>query len=55
MTAKRSRPGKPGFVSYTMVLSIGIFLTLLTVYTYKRAMNAHAVQSSVQLRTDYSE
>lgn len=55
MNAKRPRPGKPGYVSYAMVLSTGMFLTLLTVYTYKRAMNAHAVQSSVQLRADYSE
>jgi hypothetical protein len=38
-----------------MVLSTGVILTLLTVYTYRRAMNTHAVQSSVQLRTDYSE
>ena len=50
-----SRPGKPGFVSYFLVLSTGIILTLLTVYTYRRALNAHAVQSNVQLRSDYSE
>lgn len=50
-----SRPGKPGFVSYVLVLSTGMILTLLTVYTYRSAMNAHAVQSNVQLRTDYSE
>jgi hypothetical protein len=55
MTARHSRPGKPGYVSYFMVLSTGIILTLLTVYTYRRAMNNHAVQSSVQLRADYSE
>jgi len=50
-----SRPGKPGFISYFLVLSTGIILTLLTVYTYRRALNAHAVQSNVQLRSDYSE
>jgi hypothetical protein len=55
MNAKRTRPGKPGYISYFMVLSTGIILTLLMVHTYRRAMNTHAVQSSVQMRTDYSE
>jgi hypothetical protein len=55
MTTQRPRTGKPGYVSFFMVLSTGLILTLLTIYTYRRAMNAHAVQSSVQLRTDYSE
>jgi len=55
MNTRHSRPGKPGYVSYFMVLSTGIILTLLTVHTYRRAMNTHAVQASVQLRADYSE
>ena len=55
MKTTRNRPFKPGYVSYFVVLSTGIILTLLTVYTYRRAMNAHAVQSEVQLRIDYSE
>ncbi|HSP44062.1 MAG TPA: hypothetical protein VLO11_14405 [Luteolibacter sp.] len=49
------RRGKPGYVSYFMVLSTGVILTLLSIYTYRRAMNAHAVQSDIQLRIDYSE
>lgn len=55
MKPSPSRHGKPGFISYVMVLSTGIILTLLMVHTYRRAVNAHAVQSDVQLRTDYSE
>jgi len=55
MKTAPSRTGKPGFVSYVLVLSTGVILTLLSVYTYRRAMNAHTVQSAVQMRTDYSE
>jgi hypothetical protein len=54
-TTTSSRRGKPGYVSYFVVLSTGLILTLLSVYTYRRAMNAHAVQSEIQLRIDYSE
>jgi hypothetical protein len=50
-----SRRGKPGYVSYVLVLVTGIILTLLTVYTYRRAMNAQSVQSTIQLRMDYRE
>ncbi len=50
-----SRSGKPGYISFLLVLSTGIILSLLTVYTYRRAMNAHAVHAGVQLRTDYRE
>lgn len=50
-----SRRGKPGYVSYVLVLVTGIILTLLTVYTYRRAMNAQSVQSAIQLRMDYRE
>lgn len=49
------RRGKPGYVSYVLVLSTGMILTLLMVYTYRRALDGHAVQGQVQLRNDYSE
>jgi hypothetical protein len=55
MKTAPARSGKPGYISYCLVLSTGIILTLLSVYTYRRAMNAHAVQASIQLRTDYRE
>jgi hypothetical protein len=44
-----------GYVSFLLVLSTGAVLTLLTVFAYRRAMAAHAVQSQVQLRVDYNE
>ncbi len=55
MKSSASRSGKPGYVSYFLVLSTGMILTLLMIYTYRRAMNAHTVQSNVQLRVDYAE
>jgi len=55
MKTPRPRFHKPGYVSYFLVLSTGIILTLLTVHTYRRAMGAHATQSTVQLRMDYME
>ncbi len=49
------RPGKPGFMSYSIVLATGVTLTLLTVYAYRQMIHSHAVQANVQLRADYSE
>ena len=49
------RRGKPGFVSYLLVLTTGAILTVLMVLTYRRAMNAQAVQKNVQMSVDYSE
>ena len=50
-----NRNRRRGFASYILVLSTGAFLSLLLVFTYRRAMAAHTVQSQVQLRTDYRE
>lgn len=55
MKTSLRRFGKPGFVSYTVVLSTGLILTLMAAYAYKRAINAHTVQNKVQLRSDYAE
>ena len=55
MITSSSRPGKPGFISYVLVLSTAAILTLLTVSAYRRAMAAHEIQGKVQLRADYSE
>lgn len=55
MITSTTRPGKPGFVSYVLVLMTGLILTLLMVFTYRQAIATHEVQAKVQLRTDYSE
>ncbi len=44
-----------GYISFVLILSTASVLTLLTVYAYKRAINAQDVQKQVQLRVDYSE
>jgi hypothetical protein len=45
--------GARGYVSYAMVLSIGMILVLLMAYAYKSASRTQAIQASVQLRNDY--
>lgn len=49
------RPGKPGFVSYVVVLTTGLMLTLMAAYAYRRAISGQTVQNKVQLRSDYAE
>ena len=44
-----------GFISYVLVLTSGLTLTLLTVAAYRRAMQAHTVQKEGQLRVDYAD
>lgn len=55
MKTTHTRAGKSGYVSYVLVLSTGIVLTLLTVYFYRSTMNAAAAQATVQLQADYAE
>ena len=55
MTSISNRRGKPGFVSYVLVLTLGGILTLLMVMTYRRASSGMAVQKNVQLNLDYGE
>ncbi|MEI7910410.1 MAG: hypothetical protein WCK77_12295 [Verrucomicrobiota bacterium] len=44
-----------GYVSFLLVLSMGMLLTLLMVFAYKRASTSHSIQSTVQLQVDYAE
>lgn len=46
------RAGRPGFISYVLVLSTGIMLTLLMIFAYRNASSAMDTQARVQLRTD---
>ena len=46
MNTPPTRRGKPGFVSYVLVLATGAILTLLMVFTYRRAMDGQAVQNT---------
>jgi hypothetical protein len=51
------RPGhlKPGYVSYVIVLTTGLMLTLMTMSAYRNAAASQVVQSETQLRVDYAD
>ena len=55
MRTSRQRTGKPGYVSYLLVILTGSTLMLMMVHAHRRALHAHQVQSYVQLGTDYTE
>lgn len=55
MRTQRSRPGKPGYISYAMVLATGAFMLLLTIHAYRRAIASNQTQARTQLRVDYVE
>lgn len=44
-----------GFVSYVLVLGMGLVLTLLTISAYQRATLAHKVQTETQIRVDFAD
>ena len=55
---KTARPPKRlrrGFVSYVLVLTTGVVLTILMISAYKRAASAQQVQKESQIRVDYAE
>lgn len=55
MKTSCKRSGSRGYVSYVMVISTGVILTMLMMFGFRRAMQSQSVQSDVQLRLDYSE
>lgn len=55
MITSRHRKGKPGFVSFLLVLTAGMIALTLTIYTYRQAIASHEVAATVQLRNDYGE
>ncbi len=55
MKTSPSRHAKAGYISTLLVLSTGSILSILTLYAYRAAIAAQAVQTQVQLRVDYSE
>ena len=55
MKTSPTKRWKSGFVSYVVVISTGVVLTLLTVYAYRQAVRSRSVQAKAQLRVDYAE
>jgi len=54
-TASTRRPTPAGFVSYVLVLSTGLMLTLLMFFAYRGALLSQSVQAGVNLQLDYAE
>lgn len=52
---RRSGKLQPGYVSYVLVLSTGMMLTMITMSAYRNAAGSQIVQSETQLRVDYAE
>lgn len=52
---QRSRSGSPGYISYVLVISTSLILTLITFFAFKRAVDSKEVQAGVQLKIDYTE
>ncbi len=44
-----------GYISLLLVVSTATILSLLMIYAYRRAVDAEAFQSQIQMRVDYSE
>lgn len=56
MKTQHQNPLHPrGFVSYVLVVTTCVIMTLLMIYAYRASIDAQAVQGEVQLYIDYSE
>lgn len=55
MNTTFNRYGKPGFATFLIVLSTGVVALLLTLFTYRQAINSQQAAGQVSLRADYSE
>jgi len=56
MKTQPSTPRHPrGYVSYVVVLTTCLLMTLLMIYAYRASIDAQVVQGEVQLYIDYSE
>lgn len=47
--------GRRGYVSYLLVITTGICLTILMLHSYRKAMQSQQVQGTVSLKVDYRE
>ena len=53
LSTSKKQPG--GYISILTVLVISIFMLLLMVFAYNRALDVHAIQADIQLSEDYQE
>ncbi|QJE97648.1 hypothetical protein [Luteolibacter luteus] len=54
-TAPPPKKLRRGFISYVLVLTTGVILTILMMSAYRRAASAQVVQKESQIRVDYAE
>lgn len=52
---KQRRNTKPGYVSFMAVFTMSMFMLTLMLFSYRRAINAQAVQADIQSGLDYRE
>lgn len=55
LRAGRRPCGQPGYISYVMVLSLGLVLLVMLTGSFKTAMRSQDAQARSQLRIDYAE
>ena len=46
---------RPGYISYAVVVSTGLMLTLLTLSAYRNSAASQVIQAETQIRTDYAD
>ena len=54
---KTSSPRKfqPGYISLIAVFTMSVLMLSMTLFAYRRALNAHSIQADVQAQEDYRE
>ena len=52
-TSKINRRLRSGYVSYVMVLSLGIVMLVMLIHSYRTSIRSHDTQRDVSLRVDY--
>lgn len=55
MKTSTKRTFRPGYVSLIAVFTMSVFMLTLTLFAYRRAINAHGIQADIQVQEDYRE
>lgn len=55
MRLSRSKRYPGGYVALLTVFSVSVFMMMMMVFAYERAMNAHAIQADIAVAADYHE
>jgi len=55
MKTRSSRKFRPGYVSLLAVFTMAVLMLTMTLFAYRRALNAHSIQAEIQVQEDYRE